>query len=98
MQSVTLTAELFESIVDKSLAVVKGNAIENWRVVRVERRAEHALRADQPFNVYLSAPATAQNRAQGVRRARFDNGDEFEFFAVPIAANANEISFEVIFN
>jgi hypothetical protein len=98
MQSVTLTAELFESIVDKSLAVVKGDATEHWRVVRVERRAEHALRADQPFNVYLTAPVTPENRAQGIRRARFDSGEEFEFFAVPIAATSSEISFEVIFN
>jgi hypothetical protein len=92
------TAESFEPLIDDTLTVIKDTGYEQWRVVKVERRREHALRADQPFNVYLAAPVNQANRSQGIRRARFENGDEFEFFAVPIAANANEISFEVIFN
>jgi hypothetical protein len=56
------------------------------------------LRADQPFNLYLVAPAHAGNRAQGLRSGRFANGNAFEVFVVPVAAKNDEVTFEVIFN
>lgn len=91
------SAENLEALVGQALTILKTGGDEAWRVVKVERRHEHALRV-QPFNCYLAAPANADNRVQGMRRARLANGEVFEFFAVPIAATANEISFEVIFN
>ncbi len=94
----SLTAERFEALVNQSLTVIAPGGVEAWRVVDVKRKPAHSLRADQPFNVYLSAPPSANNRAQGMRRAKFADGETFEFFAVPIAATATEISFEVIFN
>jgi hypothetical protein len=97
-----LTADRFEALLGQDLTVVKGNGDgdgdEHWRVLEVKRRAEHALRSDQPFNLYLVAPASADNRAQGIRQARFSDSESFEFFAVPIAAKGDEITFEVIFN
>lgn len=93
-----LTAQRFEAEVGQMLYVSTDAGEEQWRIERVERREAHALRADQPFNLYLSAPATRANRAQGMRRARLADGEPFEFFAVPIAATASAISFEVIFN
>jgi hypothetical protein len=93
-----LTADRFEALLGEDLTVVKGNGDERWRVLEVKRRAEHALRSDQPFNLYLVAPASADNRAQGIRQARFSDSESFEFFAVPIAAKGDEITFEVIFN
>jgi hypothetical protein len=95
---IALTADRFEALLGQDLTVVKGNGDEHWRVLEVKRRAEHALRSDQPFNLYLVAPASADNRAQGIRQARFSDSESFEFFAVPIAAKGDEVTFEVIFN
>jgi hypothetical protein len=55
------------------------------------------LRADQPFNVYLSAPAN-NNRLQGMRRGVLPDGEAIEFFAVPVGASQDAVSFEVVFN
>jgi hypothetical protein len=92
------TVEHFEARVGERLEVSNDDQIEQWVIERVERRSPHALRADPPFNLYLTAPAAPTNRTQGVRRARLASGEAFEFFAVPIAASASSISFEVIFN
>ncbi len=94
----TLTAERFESIIGQHITMLAAHGDESWRVTEVKRREAHGLRADQPFNLYLTAPANAGNRAQGLRSGRFENGDAFEVFVVPIAAKNDEITFEVIFN
>jgi hypothetical protein len=93
-----LTAERFESLIGHHITMLAAHGEESWRVVEVKRREAHALRSDQPFNLYLVAPANDGNRSQGVYRGRLENGDAFELFAVPIAAKNNEITFEVIFN
>jgi hypothetical protein len=94
----SLTAEHFEALIDQPLKVVSGGQDETWRVTKVQRRESHALRSDQPFNLYLDAPASEANRAQGVRRICLDGDEFFDLFAVPVAANGGLISFEVIFN
>lgn len=92
-----LTAELFEPLIGSTVTIVSDSYEELWRVTKVERRASHSLR-EVPFNLYLDAPATPQNRAQGMRRARLPSGEAFDFFVVPVAASAGVISLEAIFN
>lgn len=92
-----LTADLFEPLVGSTVTIVSDSHEELWRVTKVDRRASHSLR-EAPFNLYFDAPVTPQNRAQGIRRARLPSGEEFDLFVVPIAASANEISLEAIFN
>jgi hypothetical protein len=96
MQS--LTADFFEPLVGKPFVVLSGGNREAWQVTNVMRREAHALRSDSPFNVYLDAPASLANRAQGIRQAVFDSGETFDFFAVPVAAKGDLVTFEVIFN
>jgi hypothetical protein len=98
MPMTELTADRFEALVGEHFTVVKNDGEEQWRVTEVKRRSQHALRKDQPFNLYLVAPAHDGNRMQGIRHGRFSDGESFEFFAVPIAAKGEEITFEVIFN
>lgn len=93
----TLNAEFFESLVGKKLAYNNPNAVEIWQVTRVTRRELHQLRQDQPFNVYLAAPA-GNDRAQGVKRLVLPDDQTVELFAVPIGATADAVSYEVIFN
>ncbi len=93
----TLNAELFESLLGKRLSVDVDGGVEMWSVDGVTRRERHAVRDDQPFNVYLSAPA-GNDRRQGLRRAVLPDGEAIDFFAVPIAATRDGVSYEVIFN
>jgi hypothetical protein len=94
----SLTAEHFEALVDHPLKVVSGGQIETWHVTKVERRETHALRSDQPFNLYLDAPTSPANRSQGIRQICLDGVESFDLFAVPIATKDHLISFEIIFN
>ena len=91
------TAELFESLVGQDITVTTASGTEPWRVTSVKRRDAHSLRGDQPFNLYLSAPASAA-RKQGMRSSVLPGGEEFEFFAVPVSATADSVAYEVIFN
>jgi len=94
---VTLNAELFESLLGKRLSVDAGGGVEMWSVDSVTRREQHAARADQPFNVYLTAPAS-NNRLQGMRRGVLPDGEAIDFFAVPIGATREGVSYEIVFN
>ena len=91
------TAELFESLVGQDITVITASGTEPWRVTSVKRRDAHSLRSDQPFNLYLSAPAS-DARKQGMRTSVLPGGGEFEFFAVPVSATADSVAYEVIFN
>lgn len=91
------TAELFESLVGQDIAVATAAGAEPWRVLSVKRRQQHDLRSDQPFNVYLSAPAR-NDRRQGMRSGVLPGGETLEFFAVPIAATQDDVSYELVFN
>ena len=91
------TADLFESLVDQSVAVATAGGNENWSVTSVSRGTAHHLRSDTPFNLYLLAPAT-NARQRGMRTSTLPNGDAFEFFGVPISASADGVVYEVIFN
>ncbi len=94
---VTLTADLFESLLGKRLSVDAPGGVEMWTIDSVTRRAQHAARADQPFNVYLTAPAT-NDRLQGMRRGVLPDGEAIDFFAVPIGATADGVNYEIVFN
>lgn len=96
-ESKLISADAFAHLVGKSVTIVTPTGNEQWRVVEVQRRQQHSLRSD-PFNVYLNAPATVENRKQGIRTVRLSDEHEIDIFAVPIAASATEISLEVIFN
>ena len=91
------TAELFESLVGQDITVTTVLGTEPWRVTSVKRRDTHSLRSDQPFNIYLSAPAS-DARTQGMRSSVLPGGEEFEFFAVPVSATTDSVAYEVIFN
>ena len=91
------TAELFESLVGQDITVTTASGTEPWRVTSVKRRDAHSLRSDQPFNIYLSAPAS-DARTQGMRASVLPGGDAFEFFAVPVSATSDSVAYEVIFN
>ena len=91
------TAELFESLVGQDITVTTASGTEPWRVTSVKRRDVHSLRSDQPFNIYLSAPAS-DARTQGMRASVLPGGEEFEFFAVPVSATTDSVAYEVIFN
>lgn len=92
-----LTVELFESLQGQALTVETAGGDELWVVDAVNRRQPHSQRTDQPFNVYLSAPV-GNNRQQGMRRATLPGGAVVEFFAVPIAATRDGVSYELVFN
>ena len=72
------TAELFESLVGQDLTVTTASGTEPWRLTSVKRRDAQSLRSDQPFNLYLSAPAS-DARKQGMRTSVLPGGEEFEF-------------------
>lgn len=94
------TADLFESLIGQDLKVAAADATDGaelWRVVSVTRRNAHSLRHDQPFNLYLAAPAT-NDRQQGMRACVLPNGETMDLFAVPIAATADAVRFESVFN
>lgn len=91
------TADLFESIVDQSILVDTASGTESWRVTSVARRQPHALRSDQPFDVYLLAPVS-NDRKQGIRVSTLPGGEGFEFFGVPVSASADGVAYEVVFN
>lgn len=91
------TADLFESLVDQSIVVSIANGTESWRVTGVTRRQPHALRSDQPFNVYLLAPIS-NDRRQGMRSSALPDGEAFEFFGVPVSASADGVAYELVFN
>ena len=91
------TADLFESLVGQDITVTTASGVEPWRVTGVKRRDAHALRSDQPFNIYLSAPAS-DARKQGMRTSVLPGGEPFEFFAVPVDTTADSVDYEVIFN
>lgn len=90
-------AAFFESLVALDITVAAAHGSELWRVDSVRRGQTHELRGDQPFNVYLTAPAS-NDRKQGIRAARTAEGEAFEFFAVPVAASNDGVSYEVVFN
>ena len=92
-----LTADLFESLVGKLIAVTTTAGVEMWRIDSVNRREQHALRADSPFSVYLAAPS-GNDCTQGLRTAALPDGASVEFFAVPIAASKVAVTYEVVFN
>ncbi len=92
-----LTADLFESLLGKLISVTTTAGVEMWRIDSVKRREQHGLRADQPFNVYLAAPA-GNDRKQGLRYGALPNGTAIDFFAVPVSANKDEVAYEVVFN
>lgn len=94
---INATAELFESLIGQDIAIATPGGSEPWRVERVKRREQHSLRSDQPFNVYLTAP-TSNGHAQGIRQSTLPNGETLEFFAVPIAATKDGVSYELVFN
>jgi len=94
---INATAELFESLIGQDIAITTANGIEPWRVVSVKRREQHSLRSDQPFNVYLTAPV-GNGVGQGMRQCTLTTGEAFEFFAVPIAATKDGVSYELVFN
>ncbi len=91
------TADLFESLVEQSIVVTTANGTESWRVTSVTRRQAHALRSEKPFNVYLLAPVS-NDRKQGIRISTLPGGEGFEFFAVPVSASADGVSYELVFN
>ena len=91
------TADLFESLVDQSIVVTTTSGTESWRVTSVVRRETHALRSDQPFNVYLLAPAS-NDRRQGLRVSTLPSGETFELFGVPVSASADGVAYELVFN
>jgi hypothetical protein len=91
------TAEFFESLIARDITVAATTGAELWRVESVKRGQTHALRDDQPFNVYLTAPA-GNDRKQGIRSAQTPDGETCEFFAVPLAAGNEGVSYEVVFN
>ena len=91
------TADLFESLIGQDIKVAAAHGAELWRVVSVRRSQAHALRSDQPFNVYLTAPAS-NDRKQGIRSAHTPDGEAFEFFGVPLSAGTNGVSYELVFN
>jgi hypothetical protein len=91
------TAELFESLIGHDIAVTTAGGSEPWRVASVKRREQHGLRSDQPFNVYLTAPA-GDGLGQGTRQCTLPTGEVLEFFAVPIAATKDGVSYELVFN
>lgn len=91
------TADLFEALVGQDINVSIASGTESWRVVSVKRREQHSLRTDQPFNVYLSAPAS-NDRRQGTRSSTLPNGESLEFFGVPVSATKDAISYELVFN
>jgi hypothetical protein len=91
------TADLFESLIDQSIVVATASGSESWRVTGVTRREAHALRSDQPFNVYLLAPAS-NDRQQGMRVSTLPGGDRFEFFGVPVSAGTDGVAYELVFN
>ena len=91
------TAELFESLVGQDITVTTASGTEPWRVTSVKRRDAHSLRSDQPFNLYLSAPAS-EARKQGMRTSVLPGGEAFECFAVPVSATIDSVAYEVIFN
>ena len=92
-----LTADLFESLMGKHIAVNTAAGEEMWRVDSVKRRDQHGLRADQPFNVYIAAPG-GSDRKQGLRTATLPDGTAVDFFAVPIKATGVEVTYELVFN
>ena len=94
---INATAELLESVVGQHITVATHSGTEAWRVVSVKRREQHGLRSDQPFNVYLAAPAS-NDRRQGTRTGTLPDGQVFSFFGVPIAFTADEVSYELVFN
>ena len=91
------TADLFESLIGQDISVATVSGPEAWRVVSVKRGQAHALRGDQPFNVYLTAPAS-NDRKQGIRSAQTPDGEALEFFAVPLSAGYDGVSYELVFN
>ena len=91
------TADIFESFVDQHIAVTTACGSESWRVTRVERHAVHALRSDQPFTVTLLAPAD-NDRQQGMRACVLPGGEAMDFFAVPVAATKDSVTYELVFN
>ena len=92
-----LNAEFFESLVGHTLTIDGSRGAEAWRIESVTRREAHRARADAPFNVYLTAPGN-NDRKQGMRSARLANGEQIDFFAVPVASSKDGVSYEVIFN
>lgn len=94
---INATAELFESLLGQDITVNTAGGSERWRVTSVKRREAHTLRSDQPFSLYLSAPAD-NDRKQGMRACVLPGGEAMDFFAVPISATADSIAYEVIFN
>lgn len=91
------TAELFESLIGQDIKVAAAHGPELWRVVSVKRGEAHALRSDQPFNVYLTAPPS-NDRKQGIRSAHAPEGEALEFFGVPLSASNDGVSYELVFN
>ena len=91
------TADLFESLIGQDIKVATANGAELWRVASVKRGQAHALRSDQPFNVYLTAPAD-NDRRQGMRTSLLPGGETLEFFAVPLSAGNDGVSYELVFN
>ena len=91
------TAELFETLVGQNITVTTVSGTELWHLTGVKRHDVHSLRSDQPFNLYLSAPAS-NAREQGLRAFALPGGESLEFFAVPISATADSVAYEVIFN
>ena len=91
------TADLFESLVDQSIIVSTAHGTESWRVTNVQRHAAHALRSDEPFTVTLLAPA-GNDRQQGMRAGVLPGGEAIDFFAVPVAATKDSVSYELVFN
>lgn len=94
---INATADLFESLIGQDIEIAAATGAEHWRVVSVKRGQAHALRGDQPFNVYLTAPAS-NDRKQGMRSAQTPDGEAFEFFAVPLAASTDGVTYELVFN
>ena len=94
---INLNAELFEALVGKRLSATMQAGSETWLVDSVSRRKGHSARADQPFDVYFSAPA-GKAALQGMVQATLPDGEAIEFFVVPVGATADAVTYEAVFN
>jgi len=94
---INLNAAFFEALIGQPVSIRVRDEAEAWVVDSVTRRTGHSARTDQPFDVYFSAPP-GRAPQQGLMRATTAGDEVVEFFAVPIAATADAVTYEAVFN
>lgn len=93
-----LVADDFESLPDRRLALLHGDATISLEIKSVQAAESHAERTVRPFSVILRDRGAQDWFAQGIFRYAHPRHGLIELFTVPIGPDESGMCYQIIFN